>query len=52
MKTKDLRNDVEYILVMNNFVNIISKKIELDKIQEQELKYKINQIVEFIKDYE
>lgn len=48
MRTKDLRNDVEYILAMNNFVNIISKKIELDKIQEQELKYKINQIVEFI----
>ena len=48
MKIKDLRNDVEYILAMNNFVNIISKKIELNKIQEQELKYKINQIVEFI----
>lgn len=48
MKIKDLRNDVEYILAMNNFVNIISKKIELDKIQEQELKYKINQIVEHV----
>lgn len=45
-----LRNDVEYILAMNNFVNIISKKIELDKIQEQELKYKINKMVEHIKD--
>ena len=43
-----LSNDAEYILAMNNFVNIISKKIELDKIQEQELKYKINQIVEHV----
>lgn len=49
MKNKNLNNDVEYIFAMNKFVEMISKKKDLDANQKQELKYKLNQIVEDIK---
>ena len=49
MKNRNLNNDVEYIFAINKFVEMIAQKKNLDTIQKQELKYKLNQIVEDIK---